>query len=122
MAYILPEYYSVLEAHIADGEASFTVKLNPDCRVYRGHFPGEPIAPGVCNIQMLTECASKAVGKSLLLSKIRQCRFTALVTPKETPFLDIRLQWRKEADEISFTASAGCQTEVFITLKANAVE
>ncbi len=30
----------------------FEVELLQDCDVYEGHFPGEPIAPGVCNIRM----------------------------------------------------------------------
>ena len=120
MAYILPEYYTVLEEHIAEQNASFTVRLNTECAVYQGHFPEQPIAPGVCNIQMLTECVSRAVNQPLCLTHIRQCRFISLVTPQKTPFLDINIQWEKKEEHVSFTATLSCQKEGLMTMKASA--
>ena len=32
-----------------------TVRLLPESPVYRGHFPGYPITPGVCLVQMAVE-------------------------------------------------------------------
>ena len=90
---VLKDYYKVESVVRSDGEAVYTVSLNPDCEVYRGHFPGSPVSPGVCNIQMIRECAQKEclclpeaatdrpglVGSAvrLYIDEIRQCRFTS---------------------------------------------
>ena len=34
---------------------SYTIKLIPSCVIYQAHFPGEPITPGVCIVQMAKE-------------------------------------------------------------------
>ena len=58
---------------------TWTVLLREDCPVYAGHFPGEPISPGVCNIRLLQELA----GANRILS-IKTCRMTRIIRPGET--------------------------------------
>ena len=36
-----------------------TVRLLPESAVYRGHFPGYPITPGVCIVQIALELAEE---------------------------------------------------------------
>ena len=31
------------------------LQLNPAHRVFEGHFPGQPVVPGVCMVQMIKE-------------------------------------------------------------------
>lgn len=104
---VLKDYYKVESVVRSDGEAVYTVSLNPDCEVYRGHFPGSPVSPGVCNIQMIRECAQKEclclpeaatdrpglVGGAvrLYIDEIRQCRFTSLITPLTHPEVDVHI-------------------------------
>ena len=46
------KYYKVLRARKeGEGKAVYHVAILPDCNVYEGHFPGNPVCPGVCNIQ-----------------------------------------------------------------------
>ena len=76
---LMIDYYKIKDfLQKEDGTALFQVVLLSDCEVYEGHFPGEPVSPGVCNIQMIKECAEKIVGKTLLLSNLQQCRLTTL--------------------------------------------
>ncbi len=104
---LIKDYYEILS--IAQGETAtlFEVRLNPNCAVYAGHFPGTPVSPGVCNIQMVKECAEKVAGKVLLLSGIKQCRLTMLITPQEHPLLtvSIALNEKDEAYQLSATIS-----------------
>ena len=69
--------------------AVFHVSLLADCDCYRGHFPGKPVSPGVCNIEMIKECTELLTGKDLLLSAVKQCRLTAVATPAVCPKLDV---------------------------------
>ena len=89
---LLREHYYKIDGWSTDGgEATFRVALLPDCDVYRGHFPGKPVCPGVCNVQMLKECAEVLTGRRLAIATIRQCRFTAVASPERCPKLDISL-------------------------------
>ena len=68
------KYYKVLRARVeGEGKAVYHVAILPECNVYEGHFPGNPVCPGVCNIQTIKECASLLTGKELRISSIKQC-------------------------------------------------
>lgn len=97
-------YYTIINQQVNEQDAVFTVSLNPDCPVYEGHFPGNPIAPGACNIEMVRQCASLAIGQEIRLTAIRVCKFTMLLRPGEPEQLCIQLHWT--ADQLSATILA----------------
>ncbi|MBQ1697112.1 MAG: beta-hydroxyacyl-ACP dehydratase [Bacteroidales bacterium] len=76
-----------------DGSVVYSVSLNTTHDVYKGHFPERPITPGVCNIQMIKELAEDSCSRSLTLTSIDRCRLTAMVTPNESPVLNVKVQW-----------------------------
>ena len=126
-------YYHILSSDITTDAGVFCVALNADCEVYQGHFPGEPISPGVCNIQMIKECAERCLGyagdnlltagedsesPSILLSHIRQCRLTTLVTPQQHPEVEVRVAiLSRSEDTITFRGTIGKGEEVYMELK-----
>ena len=57
--------------------------------VYEGHFPGEPITPGVLSLAIVRECASMLVDKELRYSAVKNCRFAAMIRPAEKLTLTI---------------------------------
>lgn len=86
------DYFRIDSCAEADGESLLRVTLLPDFCAYEGHFPGNPVSPGVCNIQMIRECAEILTGKRLFLGYIAQCRMSAVITPLTTPQLLIRIR------------------------------
>lgn len=86
-------YFAVEGQQHAEGGAHFHVRLLGDCDVYRGHFPGNPVSPGVCNIEMIRECFAMTVGGAPRIHTIDRCRFTAVASPVKSPELDIDMEW-----------------------------
>jgi len=96
----------------------FYISLNKDCDIYKGHFPDMPVAPGVCNIQMIKECAEQLTGKQLLLEYISQCKLTTLITPQQHAELVIRIQiLEKDETQIKIKAVIGQEDTEYLTLK-----
>ena len=89
-------YYKI-NSRTDDGESTlFNVSLLSDYHIYSVHFPGNPVSPGVCNIQMIKECAEQLTGRRLFLAFITKCRFSAMITPKMTPKLWLRMRLSKD--------------------------
>ena len=61
------------------------VKFNPEHRIYKAHFPGNPVTPGVCLMQMGEEMLEEKYGKLLQLSVVKTIRFKKIVGPSDTP-------------------------------------
>lgn len=98
-------YYTVDGWHTEGRETTFRIALLPECDVYRGHFPGHPVCPGVCNVQVVKECASMLTGKRLAIAAIRQCRFTAVASPHRCPRLDVIVS-AEPAGEAAYAVTA----------------
>lgn len=99
-------------------ETLFLTALNPHHKIFDGHFPGDPICPGVCNIQTIRECAEQKTGKKLRIDAIALCRFSALITPQACPQLLISLQLGDETeDTIPVTAKITSPDEQKIYLE-----
>ena len=54
---------------------------NRDCIIYQVHFPGMPITPGVCIIQIAEELLSEHLQKPLQLTSIRNAKFLSILQP-----------------------------------------
>lgn len=110
-------YYKIDGWSTEEGETTFRVDLLPDCDVYRGHFPGKPVCPGVCNVQMLKECAEVLTGRRLTITAIRQCRFTAVASPGRCPWVDISLRAEPLAEGYAVTARIAAGSTTYLDFK-----
>lgn len=89
------EMFTVVKA----ADASVRVRLHADHPIYGAHFPGHPITPGVCIVQMVGELAGSRVGRVLRLDAVQNLKFARPLSPTETPEVDILLPTvRTEAD------------------------
>ena len=116
------DYYRITGTGRENNTFTFDIEINPDCEVFLGHFPGEPICPGVCNIQMLKECAEKALGKKMVLSGIKQCKLTALMKPDTDRKATVKLSFEDEDGPIRFTAELYNENKTFVKMKGELTE
>lgn len=84
------KYYQILCMTMQEeGCAVFRVALLPDCEAYCGHFPGRPVCPGVCQVEMARQCAERLSGCKLYIKSIGLCRFLAVASPDVCPEVEI---------------------------------
>ena len=78
----------ILYETIAVDAAGATVRLLPESPVYRGHFPGYPITPGVCLVEIALELIAEMAGQAGHDGKVRlvgakNIKFTSPIIPSE---------------------------------------
>lgn len=56
--------------------------------VFKGHFPGQPVMPGVCMLMLIEDCVCDALAKRLRLEYIKSCKFTSVVDPGQDKELE----------------------------------
>ena len=93
---LIEDLYSVQSYTKEDGTATATIKLNKDHEVFRGHFPNNPIMPGVCMIQLIKELTERALGKALFLSSVSNVKFMAIINPDKNDTLQVVLDITEE--------------------------
>ncbi|MBO7111280.1 MAG: beta-hydroxyacyl-ACP dehydratase [Bacteroidaceae bacterium] len=66
---------------LPEGQSGFNIILNPDHLIYKAHFPGQPVTPGVCILQMLQELLSVEMDKQLFIKNIKNAKFISMMSP-----------------------------------------
>lgn len=117
---LLDNFYKII--HIEekeDGKREIEIELNPGHALYQGHFPGQPVVPGVCTLQIIKESAERIVNRPLQYAQIASSKFLSAVNPLETQLLHLSIQL-KETEEalLKLQAEGICNGKEFIKLKA----
>ena len=74
--------YNILNKE-TDGEVTtYTISLLPSCVIYAAHFPGMPITPGVCQIQIVKELLEDNLNKALTIQGVRNAKFVSVLSPE----------------------------------------
>ena len=112
------KYYKVLSEERMEGlSAKYHLAILPECDVYKGHFPGEPVCPGVCNIETIKECAILLTGEDLRYSVIKQCRLSALATPMVCPKVDVMVTLSSTGNGYEVHATISDEKQTYMILK-----
>lgn len=116
---LLKDYYSIISqsADEATGAQLFRIRLNPEHEIYQGHFPEKAVSPGVCNLQIMKECAERIIGKELTIKTMAQCKMPAMITPDGTPELTVSVVVSETEGGYQMTASIVNESTTYITFK-----
>lgn len=90
---------------VSDNEVCATV--DPDEPVFAGHYPGFPIFPGMCVVELVHRGAlltAPAEAGELTMAAMESVRFVAPVFPGDE--LSVTVEWKKDRDQWRCAARA----------------
>ena len=98
---------------IEDSENGFTARLccNPAHPVYQAHFPGNPITPGACLLQIAGELMQRKTGRTLYMKSSKNVKYLNVLVPAEDK--EVRFVFSNLAE-----SETECKVQVVITDEA----
>lgn len=111
-------FYELKELNPVDGsedEYEALIRLNKDSDIFKGHFPGNPITPGVCMVQILKELTSEITNTKLIMQSVSNIKFMALINPEVNPEIRFNIVIKREEDTIQVRNS--CYFDETVALK-----
>lgn len=84
---LLNDFYTITSTRANEGGCDYFLQLNAGHFIYKAHFPGEPITPGVCIMQIAKELMEVYAGSDLLLSCVKNVKFLQIIDPVAVPSL-----------------------------------
>jgi 3-hydroxyacyl-[acyl-carrier-protein] dehydratase len=100
---LMNDFFTYQDAHKEDSSFSCKVAFNKEHDIFKGHFPGQPVVPGVCMMEMVREFLQQAMGKKLWLRNAGNVKFLQLITPDIQPFINI--SWKESEAGYNVNAS-----------------
>lgn len=98
---LLKDFYSVNKIETGlNNQYKVQVTLHSNHTIFRGHFPNNPVTPGVCMLQIIKELTENITQKELMLIKGNNIKFVAIINPFTDPVLDLELTVLVEDHEV----------------------
>ncbi len=112
------DFYSLKNFTVPEtGKVQAEIKLNAAHDIFKGHFPDNPVVPGVCLIQISKEMLEKSLSTSTQLVQSSQVKFLAVVDPTVDVVLHVALETKEQDGFISANAVISAGEKVFFKFK-----
>jgi 3-hydroxyacyl-[acyl-carrier-protein] dehydratase len=116
---LLNSFFKITEIQEAE-KYTVSIELNPHHEVYKGHFPGNPIAPGVCLTQMVKETVEYITKKNLVMVTGDNLKFMAILNPEVNPEVVMTLSIKtKEDGNLQADSNVMAGATSFFSIKAS---
>ena len=120
MQSILTDFYTLESYEKAEnGKFTANLRLNKNHDIFKGHFPGNPVTPGVCMMQIVKDLTEEFTGSKLFLKSASNVKFMAIINPFETPDLVLELDINENVDEIKVKNTTSFGETIALKLSVN---
>ena len=115
----LDDLFQVSAVRLEGDTLRATLLINRGHRIFEGHFPGQPVVPGVCMMQVVKDLLETHVTRARTrLVRAAQAKFLAMIDPRVTGTVEAELTVTR-GEDIGVTARLYDQATTFF--KYNAV-
>jgi 3-hydroxyacyl-[acyl-carrier-protein] dehydratase len=98
------------------------IKLNPLHPIFEGHFPDNPILPGVCMMQMVKAVVEAYTNKKIKLVLGQDLKFLSVINPEKNTMIQTELKINIEDERIRIVAQLLDNAIVFFKFKGTFVQ
>lgn len=116
---LIQDFYRVESLSLLETGIIATVSLNTNHKVYSGHFPDQPVVPGVIQLQIVKEILEEGLQTQLLLKVVNSVKFLVPIIPNQVPVFEISIEYQKIVDnQIQINTVISNNELVFTKMKA----
>ncbi len=75
------EIYTISSFKSENDSIEATITFNEKHPIFSGHFPDNPIVPGVVQVQIIKDLAARHLNETILLSHAKNIKFLSIISP-----------------------------------------
>lgn len=116
------DLYFVQNVIAENNSVKATIILNDNHSIFEGHFPSQPVLPGVCMMQMTREILEIVLEKKIQLLNASDIRFTVMIIPEKNMELIFAVEYKIENNTINISAKILKDDVVCFKMKAKFID
>jgi|ERR1022692_1041846 3-hydroxyacyl-[acyl-carrier-protein] dehydratase len=86
-------FFTITAIQTEISSAKAVLKINPAHEIFAGHFPGTPVVPGVCMMQIVKEILEDVLAKDINLIKADHVKFLTVINPQKISSVQLDLKY-----------------------------
>ncbi len=102
----MTQLYHISNIRRLEDQFSAGIRFDATHPVFEGHFPGQPIVPGVCLVAIVKEVVEQVLETNVELQHGHSIKFLKVIDPREHAEVEISARG-KHSDEGAFIVNAG---------------
>ncbi len=115
---LLGDFFTLTQRDSSPGVIKAKLSINKAHRIFDGHFPGLPVVPGVCMLQMIREIMEVHLERNFDITASDNMKFLSVINPEQNADVDASINYTEQADVVSINATLFAGTTTFFKLKA----
>ena len=88
------DFYKISNENSIEQQLSADIQFDAAHEIFAGHFPGQPVVPGVCMMQIVKDSAEILLDKKLDLLYASQIKFLTVIDPRTYPQVQLSLKYK----------------------------
>ncbi len=116
---LLDKFYTLQSAHTQDGAVSAAISFQRSHPIFDGHFPGHPVVPGVCMMQIVREILEKETASRLKIATGENIKFLAIIDPDRNKDVEVAISFSPSGKGFAVSASIQSGAVTFFKFKGS---
>ena len=100
-----------------EGEYTISAELFAGHPIYEGHFPSQPVVPGVCTLTVIRECLGNILGRQVAFTSIKECKYLSALLPEDNIPITINIAIA-EGSQLRATVVNNSSAQTVLKLRA----
>jgi 3-hydroxyacyl-[acyl-carrier-protein] dehydratase len=94
---LIDNLYTIQSVTKSEQRLDIMIGLKADHSIFKGHFPEQPVLPGVCMMEMICEIISAELKKEFRIVEAPVVKFLSMIDPNKNPVINLEIN----VDELS---------------------
>jgi 3-hydroxyacyl-[acyl-carrier-protein] dehydratase len=86
-------FFTIASIKTETQSAKAVLEINAAHEIFNGHFPGTPVVPGVCMMQMVKEILEDILAGETRMIKAEHIKFLNVINPQQTSSVNLDLKY-----------------------------
>ena len=92
-----------------------------DHAIFSGHFPGQPVLPGVCMMEMIAEVTGVYLKTAFRISGGPMIKFLRMIDPRINPLINLEIKYQPSSQSTITNGRIFSGSDVFMKFQINLV-
>lgn len=106
-------FYQIKNLKQQENQLIATIELNANDLIFEGHFPGNPVTPGVAQLEIIKEILSVHYNCPIALKSISNCKYLAILNPVQNATVAVSITINEVESELKIAATFSSEATVF---------
>lgn len=102
---LLGDFFDIISLESDENSINALLEIDAAHKIFEGHFPDQPVVPGVCQMQVIKEIMEQVLEKESQLSSAAEMKFLAVIDPTKNNIINASIKYNVEGDQVKATAT-----------------